>query len=154
MIAPFAESGFRVSEYRDSCCLVSWLFNPPKPEMSKHRNLWPHPPPQLYRVSRLREFWSKESRPLVFETAEMSNPDAFSKGWLPNETFRRFRVSDFATSRIRIQVSRFSNLRYPKQSMEIDSAWRRVHATCLPHCTLFPTWILATCPLKLSGFGT
>jgi hypothetical protein len=27
MIAPFAESGFRVSRYRDSCCRVSCLFN-------------------------------------------------------------------------------------------------------------------------------
>jgi hypothetical protein len=27
MIAPFAESGFRVSRYRDSCCRVSCLYN-------------------------------------------------------------------------------------------------------------------------------
>jgi hypothetical protein len=91
----------------------------PKPEMPIHRNVWPRPSPQPYCISRFRESRNKEPLPLVFESAEMPNPDAFSKDWLPYGTFRRFGVSDFTSSRILMQGFRLSNLRNPEIVNEV-----------------------------------
>jgi hypothetical protein len=112
-IAPFIEPGLQVSRF--------WIFvveflalQPTETQNAKHQNLWPRPPPQLCRVLQLQKLRNKEPRPLVFENTEMLNPDAFSKGWLPNETFHRFGVSDFTISRIRMQDSWLCNLQNPK----------------------------------------
>jgi hypothetical protein len=122
----------------------------PKPEMSIHRNVWPRPPPQPYRVSRFRESRNKEPLSLVFENAKMSNPDAFSKDWLPYGTFHRFRVSGlrvFMNPDARLLALQPTKPRNSQRSF--DSTWRQVHHLSSPLSSISDT---DSCHLSLQAF--
>jgi hypothetical protein len=85
---PFRDFGFR--DFVNPVVEVLDLSTFRNPKCRFSRNAWPRPPTQLYRVSRLWEFWNKESRPLVFTTTEMPKPETFSKRLASIETFHLF----------------------------------------------------------------
>jgi hypothetical protein len=112
MITPFSKSGFWVLRFRDSCCRVSCLFNLRNPKC-RNTEIFGRPPPQLYHVSRLREFQNKEPQPLVFENTEMRTPMRSTKAGFQQD-FSSFQSFGLRTSRILMQGSQLFNLQNPE----------------------------------------